>query len=108
MILENLQNEVGKWSWDNFGPQQAYRLLLGVAEEVGELCHAHLKGEQKIRDGRGESNDEEKMDAVGDLVIFLADYCEKAGLDMDLAVTLAWNKVKKRDWRKYPKNGMTE
>ena len=46
--LRLLQKEVGEWSRENFPDNQQYHPLLGVSEEVGELCHAHLKMEQGI------------------------------------------------------------
>src|SRR4030095_1003528 len=108
MNLDNLQKEVGIWSWENFGPQQPHRLLLGLIRELGELSNAQLVGDKLIKEGRGDTNDENKMNAIGGITIILADFCEKSGLDFDLAVTLAWNAVRKRNWKQYPKDGMTE
>ena len=93
------QVEVAKWSNKNFGNQKSYKPLLGLVEEVGELSHAHLKGEQGIR-----HTPEEilvlKQDAIGDIVIYLMDYCTREGLSLEQCVDLAWDEVKDRDWRK--------
>ena len=73
MDLKKLQTIAVRLSKRNFGEHygSGYRNLLGVAEEVGELCHAQLKGEQGIRHTPKEIK-KMKMDAVGDIVIFLA------------------------------------
>lgn len=98
MNLDELQNEVAKWSRKNFGSQISDNPLFGVCEEVGELCHAHLKGKQGIRHTPTEIRDM-KLDAIGDIIIYLADYCERENLDLSLAIDVAWTVVSKRDWR---------
>ena len=95
--LDELQSQVAAWSRKNFGDQPSYRPLLGVVEEVGELCHAHLKGEQGIRHTAAELVAMQK-DAVGDIVIYLLDYCEREGIDLAECVVGAWEQVKRRDW----------
>jgi NTP pyrophosphatase (non-canonical NTP hydrolase) len=80
--------------------------LLGVVEEVGELSHAHLKLEQGIR--INEDHKTKQVDAVGDIVVFLAHYCTLQGIDFGLAVKTCWNEVKQRDWKAFPKNGVSE
>ena len=107
MRLCDLQREVGVWSLHNFGAEPAYRKLLGVGEELGELCHAHLKGEQGIRGFSAETKSA-KEDAIGDLIIYLADYCDKSGIDLDHAVEKTWALVSQRDWKQHPKDGISE
>lgn len=92
-----LQAEAGIWQEKNFGAQPAYRNLLGVSEEVGELAHAHLKGEQGIRLTPEEVR-AKKIDAVGDIVIFLANYCTSSGIDFQKAVEITWAEARKRVW----------
>ena len=99
--FKQLQTEQKEWSAHNFPNRESYMPLLGVIEEVGELAHAHLKGEQSIR----YTEDEvflKKKDAIGDILIFLADYCTTNGLDMQEAIEDTWIKVKQRDWIKNP------
>lgn len=96
-MLRKLQTEVGEWSHKNFGDQPSHRPLLGAVEEVGELCHAHLKGEQGIRHDPVDIK-AMKIDAVADVIIYLADYCEQEGIDMQAAVLETWAKVSKRNW----------
>ena len=116
--IREIQSEQRKWSEKNFGDgQPAYRPLLGVAEEIGELAdtgaspdhiaalvgalgrlsHAHLKAEQGIR-GDETSHFVATTDAVGDIVIFLMDYCNKRGLQLDFIVDRIWTEVSRREW----------
>lgn len=99
-----LQAEIGKWSRINFPGNKNYHPLLGLTEEVGELAHAHLKMEQGIRGNFAELT-EKKMDAVGDIVIYLIDYCERNGLNFADCVMRTWDEVKQRDWQKNKETG---
>lgn len=106
MQLSDLQEQHRLWVEHNFPGQKQHEPLLGLVEEVGELAHAHLKHEQGIRG----LNDQDlafvkKMDAVGDIVIYLASYCTANAIDLDDAVEAAWDEVQKRDWVANPKKG---
>ena len=94
--LEVLQDEQYEWSRRNFGPQDAVLPLLGVAEEVGELCHAVLKQRQGIR--VNEDHLAMEKDAIGDIVIYLMDYCNRRGYNLLELVNAAWDIVSARDW----------
>ena len=65
---------------------------------LGHLNHAHLKSVQGIR-GTPEEHAAKIKDAIGDIVLFLADYSTCKGWDLDEIVTETWNKVSKRDWK---------
>lgn len=104
ITLNDLQNEVRVWADRNFPDAKPHQPLLGVSEECGELCHAHLKMEQGIR-GTYAEHVLAKNDAIGDIIIYLADYCGRNGIDLQAAVEIAWNEVKKRDWQNNPKTG---
>lgn len=86
---------------------RSYRPLLGVVEEVGELCHAHLKNEQGIR-GTPEEWEAKKKDAIGDVLIYLLDYCSREGLDVEECLETAWAEVSQRDWIRFPGDGRTK
>jgi NTP pyrophosphatase (non-canonical NTP hydrolase) len=105
MILSRLQDEHREWLKHNFPDQQAHDALLGLAEEVGELAHAHLKAQQGIR-GTLEEHREEARDAIGDIVIYLASYCNTNGYDLNQCVASAWEVVKNRDWKANPYHGV--
>lgn len=103
MNIKTLQKEVGEWAKKNFGKQPSYRQLLGCMEELGELSHAHLKQEQGIR--TNENHSINKIDAIGDLVIYLADYCYRENIDLESAIFDTWKQVKQRDWEKNKETG---
>lgn len=104
--LNDIQNEIAAWSQKNFGDQDSVNPLLGVAEEVGELCHAVLKERQKIRVGtEAEALLAAKQDAVGDILIYLFDFCDREGLSLGRCLDYAWSEVRERDWKKNPTSG---
>lgn len=105
MNLSQLQAEQKEWADRNFGTEQeSWKPLLGALEELGELAHAHLKASQGIR-GTSEEHRAAKVDAVADVVVFLADYCSREGIDFAAAVSDTWAKVRLRDWKANPQNG---
>ncbi len=104
MNLRTLQEEHMAWLEKNFPQQQGHDPLLGIVEEVGELAHAHLKASQSIR-GTPKELQAKAFDAIGDIVIYLASYCNSNGYDLHDAVEHTWYKVKKRDWQTYPQDG---
>ncbi len=103
-MLKKLQKEAAEWTQNNFGVHPAWHPLLGIQEEVGELSHAHLKSEQGIR-GSSDEHRSEKIDAIGDIVIYLADYCTQESINLEQAVLTTWYKVKQRDWNKDKEHG---
>lgn len=104
MNLRELQNQVGEWAKRNFPDAKPYQPLLGMTEEVGEMAHAFLKAEQGIR-GKQHEHHAAKIDAAGDVIIFLCHFCELNGIDLDAAVSLTWAEVRKRDWQKNKEDG---
>lgn len=104
--LSRLQTAQGRWVAHNFPNENPHSPLLGLTEEVGELAHAHLKREQKIR-GTEAEHQAAAADAIGDIVIYLASYCNRNGYDLETCVGEAWVEVRDRDWKKYPTDGRT-
>jgi len=98
MDFKELQTRQGTWQAKNFPGAKNYQPLLGISEEVGELCHAHLKAEQGIR--KNEDHEEMRKDAVGDIIIFLAGYCNLNGIDLQECVEAAFAIVEARVWNK--------
>lgn len=80
---------------------------MGVVEEVGELAHMLLKQRQKIRNQIVDPRVEE-IDAVGDIAIYLINFCNYRGYDFETCLSTTAGEVLQRDWRKYPKNGVSE
>lgn len=108
MTLANIQGEQKAWVAYNFPDSRPLWVsALGVSEEAGELCHAVLKQSQDIR-GSKEGHDDEILDAIGDITIYLMDLCNKLGWNFEAVVEQTWKQVKQRDWQKFPTNGRTE
>jgi NTP pyrophosphatase (non-canonical NTP hydrolase) len=110
MTIREIQQAHASWAFRNFGREctneRSKSSILGVVEEVGELAHSVLKQEQGIR-GTKEEHDAAIQDAVGDIVIFLSDFCTRRKLDFEVCVERAWNEVKDRDFITFPKNGVS-
>ncbi len=103
VVLAELQEQVNRWHLHNFGPVDSWMPLLVAVEEVGELAHAHMKALQGLR--TNEDHAAGKRDAVGDVVIALAAYCSREGIDFGACVAETWEKVRQRDWRANPQTG---
>lgn len=112
--LEKHQQEISDWSYAQFGkPKGKNRAqhdlidtndpLLGMVEELGELTHAVLKQKQQIR--TEENHEEKEKDAIGDLMIFLLDYCSRRGFSASEILKNTWEEVKRRDWVGDPVEG---
>ena len=71
MDFIEMQKEQIAWSEKNFGKQPAHRPLLGIIEELAELSAAwDAKDKPEI------------IDAVGDVGVYMLDYCGKRGWAM--------------------------
>lgn len=103
--LEEIQAEIKEWSYHNFGAQPSWRPLLGIGEEVGELNHHFLKRDQKIR--TNEDHDEGIEDSIGDIMVYLLDFCGRENLNANYILNRTWEQVKNRDWNKNSTNGQT-
>lgn len=79
-ILNEIREEVGQWSKENFGEQPSVNPLRGINEEMGELVHSTLKRDQGIREGEEGVGDEAEKDAIGDMFIYLCDYSYREGI----------------------------
>jgi NTP pyrophosphatase (non-canonical NTP hydrolase) len=100
-----LQVQLTRWQAKNFGGANAFQMLAGVVEEVGELAHALLKHDQKIR---GYDDDvkyrEAAGDAIADAVVYLQQLCTLLRLDFGTLVSGTAYEVMKRDWTTNPGN----
>lgn len=117
--LAELQQQVGAWAEENFGDQDQIRqninergkrrkpgadigaifCTLGVNEEAGELTHSVLKRAQGIRQEEPGVGPDAEMDAVGDIVVYLADFCHRRGYSLAECVHRAWfDEVSDREW----------
>lgn len=105
--LQELQVELKKWAKKNFPKTSAIEQFLGIVEEVGELSHCVLKTKQKIRGGIVDKRLEE-IDAIGDIAIYLINFCNYRGYDFELCLSTTAGEVLQRDWRRYPQNGVSK
>lgn len=105
--LAELQHELQPWQEHNFPGRDAWEPLVGVMEEAGELAHAHLKKHQGIR-GTAQELDIAAEDAVGDIIVYLADFCNARGFDLQYCLNAAWRQVRQRDWRPAPQAAAQE
>lgn len=103
MTLKELQDEHKPWAERNFPNAKRWEPLIGIQEEVGELSHAFLKLHQGIR--LSEDHTAKMIDAVGDILIYMADFCNRNWIDMQGAMEATWEKVKLRDWQNNKENG---
>jgi NTP pyrophosphatase (non-canonical NTP hydrolase) len=83
-------------SWEASACDEDTLNFARVMEELGELCHSFLKQEQGIR--LEEDHRDKMADAVADIVIFLADFCEREGFLFQGLMETVLPKVLKRDW----------
>jgi NTP pyrophosphatase (non-canonical NTP hydrolase) len=103
--LNGLQAEIAAWRTKNFPDSGAIEQYMGIIEELGELSHELLKDRQGIRD----ASEEKAMDAMGDMLIFAMNFCSCMGWSFEEILYGTWEGVvNKRDWVKFPKNGVTE
>lgn len=70
-FFARLQREVGEWSQKNFGDQLPHRPLLGIIEELCEFGES-MTDQQRV----------DVIDAIGDITIYMADYCHRRGWSM--------------------------
>lgn len=104
LTFKQLQDENAEWQARNFPNSDPYYPLLGIMEEAGELAHHHLKQLQGIR-GTDEEHIEGKRDAIGDITVYLSNYCTLNGLDFQSIVEEVWAEVRQRDWQANKMNG---
>lgn len=103
MSLRQKQEEVLEWSTRNFGEvpntQIPVRIssFLGMVEEMGEMAHAILKMSEGIR-GSTAVHEAKMKDAIGDIIVFLLDFCGRNGLDAQNILHVVWERVKRRDF----------
>lgn len=83
------------------GPEaevQALKRIQRITEQIGEIHDHQYHGRETDLDQVPEPS-EELVDSVADTVIYLNDFSERAGIDLDAAVSDTWNGiVSERDW----------
>ena len=105
--LDDLQKGLYVWARQNaLVPEDVqlaiYGQFMGVVEEVGELAHVLLKRSQGIR--LDETTHAAERDAVGDIIIFLMNYCSVRDWQLSEILAEVSTNVLARDWRKNANN----
>lgn len=107
--LSLLQTILKNWLNYNFPESTSDDQFKGVVEEIGELARADLKHIQGIRGFDNEEKYESKMkDAIGDIVIYLINYCTRKNIKFYECIELAIEEIMKRDWIKNTLNGKND
>jgi len=103
-MIDLKQKELDDWQARNFGRHydDLLKCALGMAEEVGEVCHHVLKGTQKIRSGLNDINKAEIADGVADTLIYGLQILSLLGLDAEEEISAVIDKVLQRDWKANP------
>ena len=111
-MIDLKQKELAEWQNKNF-PRSRYeemtksqlidmilviQFALGMAEEVGEVCHHILKGVQAIRGGVNGFNINEIADSIVDSSIFGQQLLSRFGVDSESEIEKVTEKVLKRNW----------
>jgi len=92
-----------RWADRNFGATPLEQIVLGMAEELGELSHAVLKRAQGIRGMDDEAKFREAAgDAIADVLIYATHACTALRLDFATLYMGTMRKVLERDWKADP------
>lgn len=94
------QSELHEWQLQNFGKPTVEHMALGVCEEAGELAHAVLKMQQKIREGTNLEKAKAMIaDAFADMIVFGCQLLTILEIDAEKAYHETVCEVLKRDWK---------
>lgn len=107
--LASFQRRQAEWARRNFGEPESRDWrdpLMGIAEEYGELNHALLKQRQGIR-GTHDEHETAAKDAVGDMLVYLADLCTLRGWKIADVLAETWAEVSGRNWTEHKGDGVT-
>ena len=82
--MKQLIKKIQEWGRAK-GINDPYKQALKTMEELGELSGSLLKGKR-----------DEEIDAIGDIVVCLAIYCDIQRIDIEAATELAYDTIKGR------------
>lgn len=92
------QEQVAAWVAHNFPDDTPETVVLGLAEETGEVCRASLKRFQGIRGTREEWSAEIRKECA-DVLLKLYHVAVVEGFDLGEALDERWAEISKRDWQ---------
>lgn len=100
--INEIIREVTAWSKKNFGEQRSkadstmvlgsLAPLLGIGEELGEMYEADFKRRNSTEDWDTDKADSALVDALGDICIYLCDFCGREGIEVPPNRTLEWDR----------------
>jgi len=99
--IYQLQDQVDEWARRNFPDDTRQTVVLGTAEEVGELCRAALKHYQGIR-GTAEEWEAEVRKEAADVFIKLCHVAVLWGFDLGSVIDTRWSEIRQRNWVRDP------
>jgi len=115
-MIDLKQTMLKNWQEKNF-PRSRYEAMtkdelidmilimqftLGMAEEVGEICHHILKGAQGIRGGVNGIDKKQVADGFGDTIVFGEQLCSALDINAEEEVSEVIDAVLKRNWKEDP------
>ena len=101
--LDGYQKSLNRWQNEQLGEMTDQQIALGMAEEVGEICHLILKRSQNIREGHTLSDKEfreEVADGVADTLVFGLQLLTIYGVEAEDTMVSVFEKVLSRNWNK--------
>lgn len=105
--ITSIQLDLKLWKLHNFPASDDRDQLLGIVEELGELAHAILKLRQGIR-GTPAEHEAAAKDAVGDLFIFLTNFCSARDWVLEDIIHDTVATVLRRDWQANKQSGQVD
>jgi NTP pyrophosphatase (non-canonical NTP hydrolase) len=96
MIELHNTDEIAEWCDRNFPNDDRACVILGLAEEVGELCRTQVKTEQGVR-GTTEEWYNEALKELGDVFIKWVHVCTVFDVDPEEVVNDRWAIISQRD-----------
>lgn len=91
--MQHLIDKIENWAEARgiYTHSTAQAQLLKAVSEMGELADAEIKNDRDAR-----------IDAVGDVLVCLTNYCAMRGLSMHVCLASAWDQIKDRKGHMVP------
>lgn len=103
--INELQQRIDKWARSWGRKVDSRNMGLGVCEEAGEMAHCLLKRNQGLRGmDKPEVFVPECTDAIGDIMVYLAELCTAEGWNLEHIFVATVDKVTKRKWKDSPEH----
>jgi len=94
LTFNDVQNRMAAWAEHNTPPMSKDEVICGIVGELGELAQARRYSKQSRFGGNPCLSDED--DCIGDIVLFVARYCNESDFDFGECVRGALEEVEQR------------